>query len=95
MVSRQVSFVRSLSGRMLLLGLLPTAVILAAITVWLALAMFSALRAENEDAMQILADGGATEIERGNTRAVLAAQVMATAQVNGMFGDRPASVAYE
>ena len=50
---------------MLLLGLLPTAVILAAIIVWLALAMFSALRADNEDAMQILADGVATEIERG------------------------------
>ncbi|MGI9592118.1 MAG: response regulator [Myxococcota bacterium] len=89
-----IRFVKSLSGRMLLLGVLPTAVVLAGIIVWLALAMYSALRSENEHGMRILADRVAAEIERGNTRAVLVAQVMAAAQTNGLFGDRPASVAY-
>ena len=48
MSSSGVPFFRSLSGRMLLFGLLPTAIILVGIIVWLALAMYSALRAENE-----------------------------------------------
>ena len=72
-----VPFYRSLSGRMLLVGVLPAVVVLLAFIVWLADTMYTALRAENERQMQILADGVATEIERGNTRAVLAAQVMA------------------
>ncbi len=94
MPSSDVRFRKSLSGRMLLLGVLPTAVILVGIILWLATAMYSALRAENEHGMQILADRVAAEIERGNTRAVLVAQVMAAAQTNGMFGDRAASVSY-
>jgi signal transduction histidine kinase/CheY-like chemotaxis protein len=94
MSTKNVPFVKSLSGRMLLIGVLPTALILLGIIVWLALAMYGALRAENERGMQILADRVAAEIERGNTRAVLVAQVMAAAQVNGMFGDRSASIAY-
>jgi signal transduction histidine kinase/DNA-binding response OmpR family regulator len=44
--------------------------------------------------MQTLADRVAAEIERGNTRAVLTAQIMAFAQENGMFGDRVASTDY-
>ncbi|MEE8311661.1 MAG: response regulator [Candidatus Binatia bacterium] len=85
---------KSLSGRMLLFGVLPTVVVLLGLIVWLAGAMYSALRIANEHDMQLLADGVAAEIERGNTRAVLIAEVMAFAQQNGMFGDRAASVAY-
>ncbi|TFH20867.1 MAG: hypothetical protein E4H03_11520, partial [Myxococcales bacterium] len=85
---------KSLSGRMLLFGVLPTVVVLLGLIVWLASAMYSALRTANEHDMQLLADGVAAEIERGNTRAVLVAEVMAFAQQNGMFGDRAASVAY-
>ena len=85
---------KSLSGRMLLFGVLPTVAVLLGLIVWLASAMYSALRVENEQAMALLADSVAAEIERGNTRAVLMAEVMAFAQQNGLFGDRAASTAY-
>ncbi len=94
MATQGVAFHRSLSGRMLLLGVLPSAVILAGILLWFAVSMVGELREENEHDMQILADRVAAEIERGNTRAVLMAQVMAQAQENGLFGRRPESVAY-
>ena len=68
---------------MLLLGLLPTAVVLLGIILWLASAMYSALRTANEHDMEVQAAVVAAEIERGNTRAVLIAQVMAVAQQNG------------
>jgi signal transduction histidine kinase/CheY-like chemotaxis protein len=93
-VPTNISFRQSLGGRMLLFGVLPTAVILLGINAWLASTMVSELRAENEHDMQMLAERVATEIDRGNTRAVLVAQVMAFAQANGMFSDRRASVAY-
>jgi len=79
---------------MLLLGVLPTAAILVALIAYVAITMSKALRAENESAMQILADRVAAEIERGNTRAVLAAEVMAAAQQNGLFGDRVGSLEF-
>ncbi len=94
MAGARVPFWKTLSGRMLVLGILPTALVLLGIIGLLASSMFDALRAQNEHAMQILVDRVAAEIERGNTRAVLMAQVMAAAQTNGMFGDRLASVDY-
>jgi hypothetical protein len=60
-----VPFHRSLSGRMLLFGVFPTAAILLGIIAWLAASMLRELRAENEHDMQILADRVAAEIERG------------------------------
>ena len=87
-------FRHSLGGRMLLFGVFPTAAILLGIILWLADTMVSELRIENEHEMQLLADLVATEIDRGNTRAVLVAQVMAFAQSNGMFADRSSSVEY-
>ena len=79
---------------MLLLAVLPTAVVLLGIILYASIVMYQALREENERSMQILADRVAVEIERGNTRAVLAAQVMAIAQEKGLFGDRVGSVEY-
>ncbi len=90
----RIPFYRSLSGRMLLFAVLPTAAVLLGIIFYVSLVMYQALREENEGAMQILADRVAVEIEQGNTRAVLAAQVMAIAQENGLFGDRVGSVEY-
>ncbi len=90
----QIRFHRSLSGRMLIFGVLPTAAILLGLIVYVAVTMYGALRAQNEEAMRTLADRVAGEIERGNTRAVLAVQVMAYAQENGLFGDRLRSVEY-
>jgi signal transduction histidine kinase/DNA-binding response OmpR family regulator len=79
---------------MLLLGVFPAVFVLLGILFYVIAGMYSALRGENEREMQILADLVALEIDRGNTRAVLAVEVMAFAQQNGLFGNRPASVAY-
>ena len=70
---------------MLLFGVLPTAAILVGIIVWLVLSLAGELRAANQNDMRMLATRVAAEIERGNTRAVLVAQVMAHAQQNGLF----------
>jgi hypothetical protein len=93
-VPTTIPFRHSLGGRMLLFGVFPTALILLGINAWLANTMVNELRSENEHDMQMLAERVAAEIDRGNTRAVLVAQVMAFAQSNGMFADRVASVAY-
>jgi PAS domain S-box-containing protein len=91
MSRNSVPFFHSLGGRMLLLGVLPTGLILAGVVLWTAWRMSGELNALSEEKIRVLAERAAAEIERGNTRAVLAAQVMAEAQMNGMFGDREAS----
>nr|MBC8340989.1 response regulator [Pseudomonadota bacterium] len=94
MTDSRIPFRKSLTGRMLLLGVFPAVFVLLGILFYVIAGMYSALRGENEREMQILADLVALEIDRGNTRAVLAVEVMAFAQQNGLFGNRPASVAY-
>lgn len=64
MADTGIPFHRSLSGRMLLLGVPPTAALLLDIIPWLAGAMYSALRIGSEHGMQVLADRVAAEIER-------------------------------
>jgi len=76
---------------MLLFGILPTGVLLTAVVLLTAMRMSDHLRSESEDSIRLLADRVSAEIERGNTRAVLAAQVMAEAQVHGLFGQRKES----
>ncbi len=78
---------------MLLFGIIPTGVLLTAVVLFITARMSTELHLEREETLRVLAARVATEIERGNTRAVLAAEVMATAQVNGLFGDRERSSA--
>ncbi|MHC4992595.1 MAG: cache domain-containing protein, partial [Planctomycetota bacterium] len=87
-------FLNSLAGRMLLFGIIPTGLVLSAVAIITAVQMAGELRATREETLRVLADRVATEIERGNTRAVLAAELMAEAQVQGMFGDREQSSAF-
>ena len=87
----RLPFFRTLGGRMLLFGILPTGALLTAVVLLTTMRMSDHLRTENEGSLRLLADRVAAEIERGNTRAVLAAQVMAEAQVHGLFGQREAS----
>ncbi len=79
---------------MFLFGIIPTGLALSAVAIITSIQMAGELRAVHEETLGIIADRVATEIERGNTRAVLAAEVMAEAQVNGMFGDRNGSSAF-
>ena len=73
---------------MLLFGIVPTGILLTAIIVLTAARMGGELRAEREETLRLLAQRVATEIERGNTRAVLVAEMMAEAQAHGLFGKR-------
>ena len=73
---------------MLLFGVVPTGVILTAMVLVSTVTMFQSVRRQSEDALKKLTNEVAAEIERGNSRAVLAAQVMAWSQVNSLFGKR-------
>ena len=79
---------------MLLFGVLPTLLLLIGFLTWMTTVVYRDLLSANEQQMVVLAEAVAAEIERGNTRAVMAAQVMALAQEGGMFGDRQASIDY-
>jgi PAS domain S-box-containing protein len=74
-----------------LFGILPTGLVLTVVAIFSSVQMADELRTMREETLRVLAERVATEIERGNTRAVLAAELMAEAQVEGMFGDRARS----
>ena len=93
-VTRSFSFHKSIRGRLLLFGVLPTIIMLGAIVVYNALNLYSQARTDNEQLLQGLAVELAQEIEGTNNRAVMAAQVMALAQESGLFGKRAESSAY-
>ena len=94
MSQNRVVFYRSVTGRMLLLGVLPSVGILLGILFYVIAGMYDSLRALNEHEMRVVADVVATEIELGNTRAVLTVEVMALAQQDGLFGQRDESLSY-
>ncbi|NOX99311.1 MAG: histidine kinase, partial [Verrucomicrobia bacterium] len=79
---------------MLLFGVIPAGAILTAIVLFTTWTMFRSVRHHSEISLKKLTSEVAAEIERGNTRAVLTAQVMAWAQVGGMFGHREESSEY-
>ena len=69
MSQSRVVFYRSVTGRMLLLGVLPSVGILLGILFYVIAGMYDSLRALNEHEMRVVADVVATEIDLGNTRA--------------------------
>ncbi len=75
-------------------GVIPAGAILTAIVLFTTWTMFRSVRHHSETSLKKLTSEVAAEIERGNTRAVLTAQVMAWAQVSGMFGNREESSEY-
>jgi len=94
MERNEIPFYRTLAGRMLLFGILPTGVILCAIILFTATSMSENLRKQREETIRVLVERVASEIELANNRASLTAQVMAEAQLKGMFGNREASSAF-
>jgi PAS domain S-box-containing protein len=91
MERNEIPFYRTLVGRMLLFGILPTGIILSAIVLFTATSMSDNLRQQREETIRVLVERVAGEIELANNRATLTAQVMAEAQLKGMFGNREAS----
>ncbi len=94
MPNSKIQFHKSISGKMLLYGLFPTVLILLALIVFSSYETFQRERKNNENSLMQIANQVTLEIERGNTRAVLAVQAMAYAQENGLFGKRHATTNY-
>ena len=90
----KVAFKDSLSGRILLFAGLPAVIIMLLVMVFVTLGFLNSQRASLEASLELLASQVAAEIERGNTRATMTAQIMAFAQQSGMFGKRPETTAY-
>ena len=76
---------------MLLFAILPMGLLLTAVVFLAAMRMSSHLRHEKEAELQIIVERVASEVESGNKGAVLAAHMMAEAQIHGLFGDREAT----
>jgi signal transduction histidine kinase/CheY-like chemotaxis protein len=88
---KQISFYKSLSGRILLFAIVPVIVVLTSILAYMAINSFAETRQNAEKELKQLAVEVAKEVEIGNTRAVLAAQLMAFAQESALFGHRAES----
>jgi PAS domain S-box-containing protein len=89
--SSAIPFRHSLRMRLLLYMCLPLVVVSSAIIVVRALNAYAMVHEDVEQHLRDVADKVALEIERDNTRAVLAAEMMALAQEAGLFGNREAS----
>lgn len=89
-----MKFRNSLLGRMLLLGVVPTVLILLVIIIFTTTKNYSTTLKANEKLLRSIAGKVSTEIERGNTRSVVAVKTMAHAQENGLFGQRAESTVY-
>lgn len=91
---KAVPFYRSISGRMLLFGVVPSVSILLGILIYVIAGMYGSLRLLNEKNMRLLVDEVAKDIDISNTRAILAVEVMSLAQQEGLFGRRVESLKY-
>lgn len=90
----RISFLSSLQGRILIFLVTPTILIICSIVTITSINSFSTAKAEAEVALQQAATLTAIEIERLNDNAIRAAQIMALAQEEGMFGSRVASSSF-
>jgi signal transduction histidine kinase/CheY-like chemotaxis protein/HAMP domain-containing protein len=84
----RIKFRRSLRGKLLWFGVLPTIAVLTGIIIHTGQGMYGIARSDNELLLRNLATEVALEVERSNTRAVLAVRIMALAQEQGLFGKR-------
>jgi len=84
----RIPFHSSVRGRLLLFGVLPMVIVLIGVGIHTALGMYQLARQDNEKIIRNIAVRVAGEIEIANTRAVMAAQIMALSQQNGLFGKR-------
>jgi signal transduction histidine kinase/CheY-like chemotaxis protein/HPt (histidine-containing phosphotransfer) domain-containing protein/HAMP domain-containing protein len=90
-VSSPIPFHKSLRARLLLFLFLPTVLLLAVVILVTASNAFDEVRRQSENYLSRLADQVALEVERGNTRAVMACEIMALAQEEALFGQRKES----
>jgi methyl-accepting chemotaxis protein len=86
-------FTQSLLGRMTLMGIVPAAMVVAAIVAMNAYRKYELLLDNARDELKLQSEGLATWVEAANGRAIEVAKMLATAQVGGLFGKRAESTA--
>ncbi|MBX3381426.1 MAG: methyl-accepting chemotaxis protein [Phycisphaeraceae bacterium] len=86
------SFANSLSGRILLFGVIPTVLVIGAIVAWSAIETYRSLRTAEESVLAADASGAAVELNGRNERWSLVAAILAQSQPAGMFGKRVESL---
>ena len=90
--AQSIPFASSLAGRLLFLGILPGALILALILGWGAMEKFDHLEALAEEALAREALASASDIEASNVASMELARAVATQQATGLFGQRELTV---
>ncbi|MBX3389287.1 MAG: methyl-accepting chemotaxis protein [Phycisphaeraceae bacterium] len=88
------SFANSLSGRILLFGVLPTVLVIGAIVAWSAVETYKSLRTAEEEVLAADARGAAVDLNGRNDRWNLVAAILAQSQPGGMFGKRSESLEF-
>lgn len=91
---RKPPLFKSIAGRMLLLGVLPAMVIIALVVLLSALDASAHLRAAEERSLIAEVRGMSGELNARNLRWNSVTTTMAAAQVNGLFGQRVATLAF-
>ncbi|MGH7245216.1 MAG: methyl-accepting chemotaxis protein [Phycisphaerales bacterium] len=91
---QRTSFLNSLSGRLLILGVLPALVVIAGIVLWSALDGYRNVRAAEEKILGGSVTTAAVELNTRNERWNLIAAIMAGSQETGLFGKRKESSAF-
>ncbi|MFM1803803.1 MAG: Methyl-accepting chemotaxis protein PctA [Planctomycetota bacterium] len=90
--THSIPFARSLAGRLLLLGIVPGALVLAGILTWTTVEKFERLDTLAKNELQRQALSIAAEISRSNISAMKVAKLLAAQQESGLFGDRARTV---
>jgi methyl-accepting chemotaxis protein len=90
--SRRIRFASSLTGRLLLVGVLPAMVLLGALLAWESAGKFEQLERQAEDGLLREALFAASKVGESNSEAVTVARTIASMQESGMFGQRALTV---
>lgn len=88
----RIPFSRSLAGKLLLLGVLPGALLMAGLIAWGAMDRFAHLERSAQDELLREAYLAAARIDESNALAIHAARTLAAQQAGGLFGERRLSV---
>lgn len=88
------SFANSLSGRILLLGVLPTVILIGVIVGWGAIEGYKNVQAAEEHVLASDASGAAAELNGRNERWNLMTSIIADGQAAGLYGQRGESLEF-
>ncbi len=90
----QPRFINSLSGRLLLLGVMPAVLAIATIVTWSAVEVYHGAMRTQKQILASDAAAAAAELSARNDRWNATAEILAMGQVDGLFGRRKESLAF-